>query len=78
MTNVPAEARLDFTERRRLVAARDAALFVDTLLVAYAVWCVNFIIAHQAGEIGREDWLFGTAGFLGKRPWLLYLAPWWP
>jgi len=62
-------------DRRRLAWARALALGADTLLVAYALWCVSFLLAFAAVGIAREGWLESRAGFLGERPWLVLLAP---
>ena len=70
-----APVRLPAPERFGLAFDRARALAIDTLLVAYALWGLSFVGAYHAGEIGREGWLVGGAGFLGRRPWLLLLAP---
>jgi hypothetical protein len=48
---------------------------LDSLLVAYAAWCASFLLGTAGGEIGRLGWLESRGGFLGRRPWLLLLAP---
>lgn len=70
-----APSPLPFPDRRRLAWARAAAIVADTLIVGYVLWCVSFLVAHAAGEMGREGWLESRAGFLGQRPWLVLLAP---
>lgn len=72
----PPDPRLSLAERRTLAWARAGALVTDTLIVAYAAWCASFVHANLAGEIGHEGWLGSGVGFLGRRPWLLLLAPW--
>jgi phosphonate transport system permease protein len=66
---------LVFRDRRRLAWARAAAVLADSLVVAYLLWCVSFLVAHAADEMGRSGWLESRAGFVGQRPWLLLLAP---
>ncbi|MFV1958639.1 MAG: phosphonate ABC transporter, permease protein PhnE [Planctomycetota bacterium] len=74
--NAPeASPRLDLRARRRRVLARAGALATDTLLLAYAAWCANFLQIHAAGPVSRSGWLGRAAGFLGERPWLYLLAP---
>ncbi len=75
MASAPASAPLPLRARRRLVSARASALFVDTLLVAYTLWCANYLVAYAAGSLERDGWLLGNVGFLGPRPWLLLLTP---
>lgn len=66
---------LPFRDRRRLAWARAGAVVADTLIVVYLLWCLSFLLAHAADEMGRDGWLESRAGFLGQRPWLLLLAP---
>ena len=66
---------LPFRDRRRVTWARGLAVVADSLIVVYVLWCVSFLLAHAAGEMGRESWLESRAGFLGQRPWLLLLSP---
>ena len=66
---------LPFRDRRRLAWARAAAVLADSLVVVYLLWCVSFLLAYAAEEMGRAGWLESRAGFVGQRPWLLLLAP---
>lgn len=56
---------LTFTSRRKVIVARTGALVLDSLLLAYTLWAVDFVAIH-----------FGLwQGFLARMPLLLLLAP---
>lgn len=55
--------------------ARIGALVTDTLLLAYAAWCVDFLLVRARGGGGHTGWLTAPEGLLGGRPWLVLLAP---
>jgi len=73
---VSAAPPLALGERFALVRARAGALFLDTLLVAYAAWCLDFLLVRFAlGGETHAGWLSGAEGVLGRRPWLYFTAP---
>ena len=56
---------LTFTSRRRIVVARTGALVLDSLLLAYTLWAIDFVGTH----LGLWH------GLLARLPLLLLLAP---
>ncbi len=75
MTASAPETALPLAGRLRRVRARAGALFLDSLLVAYAGWCANVLQVRWAGGEGGTGWFGAAAGVLGTRPWVILLAP---
>lgn len=56
---------LSHADRRKIVRARSGSLLLDSALIAYAMWCLDFLCRH-----------FGVGTpFLSRWPLLLLLAP---
>ena len=52
------------TSKAAVVRARTGALVIDTLLLAYAAWCAEFLLVHH-----------GARGFLERWPGLIAVTP---